>query len=179
MTTIEFQRIERDCPHNKRLREGSATYGLIYDFNVVINGEHRATFKKIYGGVGYNLLDTGGNSIKEHDSNRYSMLARNQREFLPIITNLVEAGRIPTLQQMAEAKAEAERKKAQVAMIRAERERVQMMEAAGVDLYEALKPLIEYMRNNGGDEAFRDADGTGWLTRAERAIAKAEGRKSS
>lgn len=38
----------------------------------------------------------------------------------------------------------------------------------------ALKPLAKYLANNGGDEAYHDADGTGWLTRTRAAIAQAE-----
>jgi hypothetical protein len=46
---------------------------------------------------------------------------------------------------------------------------------AHADLVAALEPLIGYMQANGGDEAYHDADGTGWLTRARAALAKAKG----
>lgn len=53
------------------------------------------------------------------------------------------------------------------------------MFSASPELLAALKPLVDYMRNNGGDEAYHDADGTGWLSRAEAAIAAAEKGRSS
>lgn len=47
--------------------------------------------------------------------------------------------------------------------------------AAAPDLLAVAKIFERYLADNGGDEQFHNADGTGWLTIARAAIAKAEG----
>lgn len=41
--TLKFKRVERDCPHNKSLRQSGETRGIIYDFDVYEDGVHIAT----------------------------------------------------------------------------------------------------------------------------------------
>jgi hypothetical protein len=47
--------------------------------------------------------------------------------------------------------------------------------AAAPDLLAVARMFAQYLADNGGDEEYRNADGTGWLTIARAAIAKAEG----
>jgi hypothetical protein len=175
MPTIKFVRVERDCPANKDRRADGFNTGIIYDFDVMIDGEKRAEMQRQYTGKGYNVQDADGRPVDPPLPHyRTGREVGSKAEFLTIVSELLEAGKIPTIARMAELRAEAEAaldvRRAEVAA----RYRTARIESAGVQLYEALKPLIEYMRNNGGDEAYHDADGTGWLSRAEAAFAEAE-----
>lgn len=54
---IEFRRVERDSPSNKRLRAEGATRGITYDFEVIVDGEKRGELCKNVVGRGYYLAD--------------------------------------------------------------------------------------------------------------------------
>jgi hypothetical protein len=46
---------------------------------------------------------------------------------------------------------------------------------AAPDLLAALEPIAKFLEQNGTDADYHDADGTGWISRAKAAIAKAKG----
>ena len=51
--------------------------------------------------------------------------------------------------------------------------KVRELEAINANLVAALKPVTEFLAQNGGDAAYTDSDGTGWVSRAQDAIARA------
>lgn len=183
MPTLEFKRTRRECGYNDQVKkEGRGR--SIYDFHVLIDGEHRATVKPLFTRRGYDVFDIDGRPIlgqrRNHGRTRLFMgqlveFFLTKAEMEPRIRLLLEEGAIPTLAEMVE-----KRQREAEAQERAEHEgrehmKLQAVMQAGPDLYAALAPLVAYLRNNGGDEAYHDADGTGWLSRAETAMRKAEG----
>jgi hypothetical protein len=182
MATIKFERVTRDCGHNKTILDAGESKGLLYDFNVIIDGEHRATMSRNGYSVGYTLRDADYNSIRDlakADKRWRShpvVEVGKQADFEDVINCMLAAGLIPTLDQMAAVRAEKAAKIAANKAAEDERDRIHRIQGAAVDLYAALKPLAVYLADNGGDAEYHDADGTGWLSRAQAAIAKAEGR---
>jgi len=62
-------KVARDCDHNKSLFEAAAVSGksprnLLYDINVIINGEHRATWRRHAIGRGYYLAALEGRALQ-------------------------------------------------------------------------------------------------------------------
>lgn len=60
---ITFQRVERDSDANRTRRE-KGERGIVYDFDVYVDGERRGVLHKIvYGGRGYELYDLNFNRV--------------------------------------------------------------------------------------------------------------------
>lgn len=139
MSTIKFVRVERDCPHNKNLRRDGEARGLIYDFDVMIDGEKRAEMHRAFTGKGYTVQDADGRPVDPPVS--YYQTGRqvgSKSEFLTIVTELLDAGKIPTLSDMA-AKREAEaEKRAARRRERLDQSRLSIISANGLALYNAL-----------------------------------------
>jgi hypothetical protein len=164
---IELQQALRTCKHNTDLQARGETRGLIYDYTVEIDGEHRATWKRNYDGVGYRLVRADNTlpiwraadeaiSVRRKDQ----MLERT-REYLHLIPTLAQ------YQADQEAKVQRQREE--------ERQEAQdhiraMREEAGPELYDALKQMLL---------VFGQGTHTGMaartLARAQDAIRKAEG----
>lgn len=139
--SITFERIIRDCPHNQNLQRDGITKGLIYDFNVMIGGEHRATMKRNFRGTGYNVYDPDHQPIKMVDNHRDAYPVRSQAEFERDINLLWSKDRIPSLAQLEEARAERQRKKEEREAEEAERDRLWRIKKAGPDLFKALEEI--------------------------------------
>lgn len=60
---IRFQRIERDNSYNKKLRVEGATRGIIYDFDVYVDGVLRGQMCRNVTGRGYYLEDLNGQLV--------------------------------------------------------------------------------------------------------------------
>jgi hypothetical protein len=145
MPTIKFVRVERDCPANVNIREryaDSATKPrLIYDFDVLIDGERRAQLKREYTGRGYRLHDADGRPIIRPGRDYHLHMGEevaNKADFEGVVAGYLEAGKIPTLAQMAElreqeaAAALAKRNK------RLDDTREYHVKRNGIELYNAL-----------------------------------------
>lgn len=109
--TIEFVRIERDCISNKKRHEegGAAARGIIYDFDVIIDGEHRATWQRETVGVGYRLLDANGENIPDPERTtkfrvNYAAEIRKQADMDATAGRLYRASLIPTTMELAWAR---------------------------------------------------------------------------
>lgn len=145
MAKIEFERIERACPYNTSLRAKGDSRGILYDFNVMVDGEHRAIIRRKAYSVGYDLKDADNRPIHDvyqnGDRSRGAMTLSSQATFRPIIIEMLNNGRIPTLAAMADWReaeaAEAARRKAN----EIEAERISTIQRAAVDLYDALKAV--------------------------------------
>jgi hypothetical protein len=66
---IGFLKVVRDCDQNKSILEGATLTGktprnLIYDFDVIIDGEHRATWRRHAAGRGYYLAPLEGFALE-------------------------------------------------------------------------------------------------------------------
>lgn len=167
MALITFERFKRDCPANKNLRNPLTGHTRlpIYDWNVMIDGEHRATAKRIYTGRGYEIYDADDRAIAGR--NGIGQKVDSQANFEGVVAQLLRAGMIPTLAEMAEMRAAEQTKREHVAAEEAEANRVWQIKGAGVDLYDALR----YIAEHSGEKTIR--------AKAEAAIAKAEGRDES
>jgi hypothetical protein len=161
--SVKFERFERDCPANKTMRQNhkdSNRPRLIYDFKVMIDGEHRATWQRVSFSTGYNLFDPDHRPIQQTSASEYSRRSAphadfaatiaklvavhvaSQADFAATIAKLMTEDRIPTLDQLEalrakEAATEAEKKRQQ-----AELDAYERKEKFGPQLYEMLKRLI-------------------------------------
>lgn len=100
---IRFERFERDVQYNRdRRAEGELRY-LIYDFRVMIAGEHRATlWRDSIGRQGYNLRDADGRPIPDRDSSHEHIGAEvsRQSDFFQFVQDRLS--RIPSATGLAE-----------------------------------------------------------------------------
>ena len=102
-TTIEFVRVERKSIANRERRENGDTRGIDYDFNVLINDEHRAEFSKSGYRTGYTLRDRNNRAIfpVKRITNRFgtngAVEAKSQAQFEEVIKNALVDDLIPTI----------------------------------------------------------------------------------
>lgn len=165
MPTITFTRIERDCPANKNGRNPPTGRNrqLIYDYNVLIGGEHRLTMQRIYTGKGYEISDADGRPIGASEWRKnIGQKVDTQGDFEEAVTTLLKKGLIPTLAEMADKRVAEQAERERKAAEEVEAQRVQRIQRAGVNLYVALK----YIAKHSGEKTIR--------AKAEAAIAKAE-----
>lgn len=107
---ITIERFARACPRNNDiLAHGGPTRDLIYDYKVLQEGEHIATFRRE--GNGYELYDRIDRAVVRPGRNWSVHLGEkcpNKQGFEPMIQELAEV--IPTAKQ-CEAWKEAERRR--------------------------------------------------------------------
>lgn len=166
VASITFERFERDCDYNKDLRRdgGESARGIIYDFKVMIYGEHRCTIKRRYSGSkGYNVeIASSRHYHGPIKVDRYVYVIKSQSVFEREINWLMSKDAIPTTQQIEEMDAEIDRKAAKRKADQDEADRIERIKEAGLELYAAAKALLE-----GGD--------VGKIEALRRAVFKAEG----
>jgi len=139
MPTIKFVRVERDCPRNKSLRAAGDNVGIIYDFDVLIDGEKRAQMRRDIHGRGYQVYDADGRPVGK---GRYDGAdVGSKAEFLNVASALLDAGLIPTLAQMAEKRAAEARAKAEAVAAKKEEQRQHAIRHHATALYDALKEI--------------------------------------
>lgn len=166
MPKIEFVKTLRDCPANER-RKIDGQRGLIYDYNVLIDGEHRVTLARNTGALGYELRTADPDVwIAVGNSRHNGIKVENKEAFERTILMLLASRRIPTLAQIAAARKERELEAERQSAEQAEERRNFLIKEAGVDLYKALK----YIALHSGEKTIR--------AKAEAAIAKAERREN-
>jgi hypothetical protein len=143
MPTIKFVRVERDCPHNKDLRAGGDVRGIIYDFEVQIDGETRAKMERCYTGKGYYVQDTDGRPVApDVPHRRVGRKVDSKADFLNVVGELLDAGLIPTLAQLA-AKRDAEALQRAAKITEAKARQVQhAISEHSEALYSALKGMV-------------------------------------
>lgn len=179
MPKIEFIREERDCGHNKDLRADGVTRGILYDWKVMIDGEYRALLHRVSHSNYYEVIAAGRRSfdpIKEGAgwSARTARVGK-KADFEAKISELLERGKIPTLQQMADQRAAYVRDRLARRAERREDRRIRQIESAGVALYEALKAIIEDVKPSTGIAPHELIVDPANLARAQHAVAMAEG----
>jgi hypothetical protein len=117
---ITFERFTRDCPRNDDiLAHGGPSRDLIYDYKVLREGEHIATFRR--DGNGYELYDRIGRAVvrpRRNWSTHIGEKCPNKHTFEEMIQELAEV--IPTAEQ-CDAWKEAERRREHADRIAAER----------------------------------------------------------
>jgi hypothetical protein len=110
---IEFLKVIRDCDQNKSILEvanltGKTPRNLIYDFNVIIDGEHRATWRRHAVGRGYYLAPLEGRALqwppdpsKRHRRVDRMIRAASQSLFDQMTRKALDGGLIPPRAQHA------------------------------------------------------------------------------
>lgn len=94
-----LQRVVRDCPANDR-----GTNPAIYDFEILINGEHRATLRKNSFSRGYEMMGLDDDHlfpapVPENENEYYHRAkAEKQADFVPLIDAMIMADRFPTIE---------------------------------------------------------------------------------
>jgi hypothetical protein len=161
--SIAIERVDRDCPYNDRLRGERDTRNLIRDFKVLIDGEHRATFKKVTVGRGYELYDADHRPIGAGYYKHIGYSVGTQSEFLKTVDHFLESAEIPTLARMAELREIDAAEKLRKQAARAEARRIHHIQSTGVELYNALSELLRC-----------SAIPESWAVPARAVIAKAE-----
>jgi len=140
---ITFKRTERECLHNTNLRESGSSRGIIYDWQVHLNGEHIATWcqekRRSYG-----LADAEG--VPLGYANR-RVLARCKGDFHRLV--VANFDRIPTKEQLAERSRErCAREKAEEARVTYEQRRARLLRQS-----EAMFRVLKDFRLVIGDRA--------------------------
>jgi hypothetical protein len=139
---IKFVRVERDCRHNKGLRTARSNRGIIYDYDVIIHGEHRARMRSSFE-RGYHVQDADDRAIDppmmRHSTGR---AVNSKSEFLTVISELLAAGKIPTMEEMAAMR----EKEAQVKhnRIASEKERLRLgvLACNACGMFDTIKSMI-------------------------------------
>lgn len=171
---LEFIKTLRDCGFNQKQPPGSRR--LIYDYHVMVDGEHRATFKSEGNlGVGYRFVDAEGRAIFLGDKPSLIELGacvRAKHEFKYMARTALLKGRIPTAAQIAQRVAEREQTQAARSAAEADERRERMRELAVPEMYAALQLVLHWWNNKDGTTAVRDRDAA--IKAAKAAIAKAD-----
>lgn len=99
---VTFKRVERVCAANQSRRESGDTSDITYDYEVIIDGEHRASLRREIFGRGYRLYDADGRPIPEpgHHAKHLGMDVEQKSHFLSVIREQLH--RIPSVWGMAE-----------------------------------------------------------------------------
>ncbi len=142
---IKFKREIRECGHNKTIIDKGETTDLIYDYQVLINGEYRGKFCPYHRQRKYDLRSADGyHSIKYRDPERsepVGVTVTSKAEFVPMIEHLLSTGEMPTMEQlatMAQARLDEIKEKEDAA---AERQRVYQLETAAKEADAQCKEL--------------------------------------
>lgn len=142
---IKIVSVKRVCQFNDDVRSGKNKSHFIYDFDVLINGDLRARFRP---GVyrGYCLYDAHGTHI---NSREYGAFARRsdvatKGDFESHIRFCLAKGLIPTLDQLAEAKANRELKRMHEDERQKERDRIDRIRDAALVMLSTLQQAEDY-----------------------------------
>lgn len=143
--TVSFPRIERDCPHNTMARAGQKDRQIIYDFNVVVDGELRAFWFKEHGSRKYRLLTPRPEAIpiqKVPGDHHTTVEVETQADFHKTINSMLDEGELPTLADLENAKRIRAETKANQEQLQRDQDRLERIEKAGPDLLNALNLLL-------------------------------------
>lgn len=112
ITNVTFVKVERaNCPHNERIHAyvqkpagnggpfdaAKAKRGLIYDYDVMVNGEKRGTFMRDFTGREYHLMNLAGepwrylNTDKEKPKQKWSYTKRTTYPQFAFTSDTMEA----------------------------------------------------------------------------------------
>jgi hypothetical protein len=141
---IKFKKTERVCGRNEAIRAGESGK-LIYDYQVLVNGEHRADWCPLIYNRGYELrIPDHQDAIQTKPGERYSSVKTAAQALFPtIIQNLLDQGLLPTLEQLKQAQKDRELKEADAIAKEKERVRIAIIKEAGPQLLEALTALLQ------------------------------------
>jgi hypothetical protein len=185
MADIKIEKYQRDCPHNTQLI-GVKGARLIYDFRVIIDGEYRA---EIRGGAinkDYGLYDTARRPIYIRGNNAVIGRKRDLVLFQQTIEKLLHEDKIPTLDEIATYRAGLVQQREAAYVASQEHARIERIQWAAVDLYEALKAMMQALRSANAPlgasqpEGWADDDTMDHMPgvkQARLALAKAESRQ--
>lgn len=142
---IQFKKIERVCGYNEDIK-AKGKGRLIYDFQVWVNGEHRANWCPRYGGHGYELRTPDRREAITHEAGswRLPVVAKFQSKLLEVIEGLLEAGKLPTTAQLDQLTREREAKELEEKRQEEERLRLHYIKEAGPALLDALAAVLIY-----------------------------------
>lgn len=148
MTSIKFERFERDCQRNKNIRNDGETAGIIYDWRVIIGGEHRATLYREPSGYeirdpDHRPIQTAARAAQTWGGRHRGSTVDKRADFEQFVTDLLREDRIPTLVFLAQLRvAEAAAKVARDLQAR-QNIRDWRAQKQGPALLKALKALDE------------------------------------
>lgn len=158
MPDIKFIKVERDCPANKTTRKEQAALpekwktprGIIYDYDIIIDGVKRGVWNKNSGSIGYRLMDSsnrpvrapyfdtkGRRRIEDKEYNWHQITANTQGQFEEEV--LKELDYIPTIQQVIMRDALEETKRIEAEAAEVEKWRIIKIKEHGVELLAALE----------------------------------------
>lgn len=171
---IQFIQTLRECPYNVSAQSNGKR--LLYDFRVMLDGEHRATFcARGQHERGYDLA-TPDKPIFEYirkqqpDRQRADVVrAETKADFLPIIGQMLKDGLIPTLAKLDEMAAARDAKNRKI-QLEAEKEAA---EEAQRQRYEQHGPKLAAAAERVVKAFAGLATGTEAAERAVRALATA------
>lgn len=179
MAKIKFERVERVCGWNQEQRAKQAAgtlegrIDLLYDFNVIIDGEHRAIWSRRAAMMrGYTLQDANHAPIDGYGYQGRKV--ESQDRFEPVISELLDADKIPTMAELAmlkiiaEAEEEAKTFDAHASAVRYAKEK------AAPAMFKALADLLVAIEDGPAGVAGKDSGGNivlkgSFLAFAERA----------
>jgi hypothetical protein len=142
---IEFKPIKRVCGWNAKIDAGKKKSKRIYDFEVWVDGEHRATW--VCAGCpsrDYRLGSPDGRSEVSYDPATLPVpvIAYGRTDFEQRIQSLLKQGLLPTVADWAKIEAARVKKEADKQVALQEAERLNRIRQAGPELLKALQALL-------------------------------------
>jgi len=162
---IKFTRIIRACPRNEAIAKGESSDKIIYDYEVRLDGEHRATFTRCVVGVGYMLADVDGNIVSRTSFGHGR--CRTKDFFRSFIIARLDV--IPTAAEAAATRARKAAAEAAEKIAREERARVRQIQEAAPALFDAAERVLREFPNLIGNNSLG-------ILRAAVELAKTGGR---
>lgn len=139
---IKYIKVVRDCPHNTKLIEQGTEGRIIYDYDVVLNGERIAQFRRDVGSIRYRLNDRDGQQIRIPESIRV-YIAMSRKDLDRITKAALEADAIPSDEFIAKRRVQEAERQAQID----EQNRLEAISARKMDraddMYTLLQDIIE------------------------------------
>lgn len=144
---ISIHKVLRDCPYNHNLKAKEADRGFIYDYEVRINGEHRADICRRYGNKWELSYPRGSGNYKEITFKNMPW-PFSIGIFKYVVQKAIDAGVIPTLREirLKIARERQEQRKKELAEQRAVR--IRLVQDAGPRLLDHLKALVLAVRRD-------------------------------
>lgn len=142
---ISIHKVLRDCPHNHNLTIKEADCGFIYDYEVRINGEHRADIQRRYGNK-WELAYPHGSGNYQEITFKNMPWPFTIGIFKYVVKKAVEAGAVPTLQEIRLKIVREKREQRKKDAVERRAERLRRIQDAGPKLLDTLASLVEAVR---------------------------------
>ena len=152
---IKFKKVRRDCPYNTQIETRGQKKGIIYDYQIFIDGEFRGTWMKRGASQrAYMLVDSIGERVNSAPSSsriQCDVVARDQGRFEYLVNRHVN--QLPPPATDAERKARKELQEIEEAAETERKSRLRRINALSPLMYDLLQSI--YSKGNAHPEDFQ------------------------